>query len=104
MLIGSRAVSSQYGRCIVLAYRPGKPRAIGRKGAKRRIRPLHQVHPSVEFAKLPSSKGKYTARSDRKSLINTRKVYRRVDLFVLYGRIKGEISVDKARYYLTLSV
>ena len=26
--------------------RPGKPRAIGRKGAQRRVRPLHQVRRS----------------------------------------------------------
>ena len=29
--------------------RPGKPRAIGRKGAQRRIRPLHQVRRSPIF-------------------------------------------------------
>ena len=32
--------------CIHQCRRRGKPRAIGRKGAQRRIRPLHQVRRS----------------------------------------------------------
>ena len=48
--IPARAVSSQGCTSIIYGLysigRRGKPRAIGRKGAQRRVRPLHQVRRS----------------------------------------------------------